>query len=99
MGPGEGSFSGFCVWDMLDRSHRAVYYAENEVGGEPLVLNQDDDNTTTYIGTHVYNMVEKQAYFLLYDGETTDLICRLKMPYRVPFGFHGEWISGEELQG
>lgn len=96
--PGEGSFSGFCVWDMSNRSHRAVYYADNEVGGEPLVLQQDGD-ATTYIGTHVYNMVEEQTYFLLYDGETTDLICRLRMPHRVPFGFHGAWISGRDLQG
>lgn len=108
--PGEGSFSGFCVWDMsssspqrdndddhLDDKKRPVYYDEHEVGGEPMLL-RDDVNDTTYVGTHVYNMKEEQSYFLLYDGETTDLVCRLRMPHRVPFGFHGDWISGDKLR-
>jgi carotenoid cleavage dioxygenase-like enzyme len=95
--PGEGSFSGFCTWDMVERTHRAVYYPENEVGGEPMVVQDDEDDGTTYVGTYLYNMVTEETFFVLYNGETTELVCRLKMPYRVPFGFHGQWLSGQEL--
>ncbi|KAL7535928.1 hypothetical protein ACHAXR_006813 [Thalassiosira sp. AJA248-18] len=96
--PGEGSFSGFCIWDMVERKiHKAVYYNDNEVGGEPMLVN--DDNNQTYVGTYIYNLKEEQTYFLLYDGTTAELVTRLKMPHRVPFGFHGLWVSGEELEG
>ena len=43
-------------------------------------------------------MLTEKTYFVLYDGETAELVCRLEMPYRVPFGFHGQWISGNELR-
>jgi len=95
--PGEGSFSGFCRWDMQDRDFRATYYQENEIGGEPMVAQTEDGDT--FVGVHLFNLAEEQSYFVLYDGETNELACRLKMPYRVPFGFHGQWLSDEELQG
>jgi len=95
--PGEGSFTGFCVWDMVERKLSAkVYYGENEVGGEPIFVPHGD--IKAYVGVYTYHLVEDQTYFLLYDGETTELVARLKMPFRVPFGFHGIWVSGEELQ-
>ena len=94
--PGEGSFSGFCTWDMETRSYQATYYAEHEVGGEPMVAQAPDGEI--YVGTYLYNFREEQSYFVLYNGQTNELVCRLKMPFRVPFGFHGQWISKEELQ-
>lgn len=91
--PGEGSFSGFCVWDMVERKlHASVYYNDNEVGGEPIVI---QSNGKVNVG--VYLQKGEETSFVLYDGETTELVARLKMPYRVPFGFHGLWITGDEL--
>lgn len=95
--PGEGSFSGFCTWDMQERTFQATYYDKNEVGGEPMVAQTPDGDV--FVGTYLFNMVNETSYFVLYDGTTNDLVCRLKMPYRVPFGFHGQWLSREELQG
>lgn len=94
---GEGSFSGFCVWDMTKRKlHKAVYYNEGEEGGEPIAIETDKGNV--YVGVHVHNMNEDKSYFLLFDGESTDLIARLMMPQRVPFGFHGLWVPGGDLR-
>ena len=87
-----------------------MYYGRNESGGEPIVVRakkqiiEDGDDVDTgaeeeiiYIGSYVYNEDENQSYFLLFDGETNRQVCRLKMPQRVPFGFHGQFISGEDL--
>jgi 9-cis-epoxycarotenoid dioxygenase len=53
--PGEGSFSGFCVWDMVKRKvHKSVYYDKHEVGGEPMVVSQNGANgydNKVYAGT------------------------------------------------
>ena len=106
-----GSFIGWAKWDMVSRSlHSTVYYGHNETGGEPIVVRAkkqsaveegDDDSVTeeesVYVGSYVYNEEENQSYFLLYDVESNRQVCRLKMPQRVPFGFHGQFISGEEL--
>jgi len=94
--PGEWSFSGFCIWDMVSQTHLDLYYPKDEVGGEP-ILDQDDNQQNTYVGVYLFNIVEGKRYFALYDGKTAELVCRLKMPCRVPFGFHGQWIPEKEL--
>lgn len=101
----KGSFIGWAKWDMISRRlHSTVYYEPNETGGEPIVVRvkkqtivDEDIEDIIYVGSYVYNEEENQSYFLLFDGETNGQVCRLKMPQRVPYGFHGQFISGEEL--
>jgi 9-cis-epoxycarotenoid dioxygenase len=92
--PGEGSFAGFCVWDMVERKlHSKVLY--DGYGGEPTIIESPDDNRV-YVG--VYVQKGEDSYFHLYDGETTELVVKLKMPARVPYGFHGLYIIGDQLR-
>jgi 9-cis-epoxycarotenoid dioxygenase len=92
--PGEGSFAGFCVWDMVERKlHSKVLY--DGYGGEPTIIESPEDNRV-YVG--VYVQKGDDSYFDLYDGETTELVVKLKMPARVPYGFHGLYITGDELR-
>mmetsp|Transcript_11241 Transcript_11241/g.26679 ORF Transcript_11241/g.26679 Transcript_11241/m.26679 type:complete len:559 (-) Transcript_11241:1148-2824(-) len=93
--PGEGSFSGICTWDMQERSFIATYHDTNEVGGEPMVATTPDGKI--YVATYTYNFVDETSYFVMFDGQTNDLVVKLKLPYRVPFGFHGQWLSKNEL--
>jgi carotenoid cleavage dioxygenase-like enzyme len=104
-----GEFIGYAKWDMVSRClDSTVYYAANEVGGEPMIVRAKADgrgdgsgtvieDDVVYVGSYVYNEDEDQSYFLLFDGETNKQVCRLKMPCRVPFGFHGQFISGDEF--
>ena len=89
--PGEGSFGGICIWDMLEwKAHKTIYYQDVEVGEEPMVM-KDDTSDTLYIG--VYTFKEDQTYFLLFDGVHGEQLICLRMPYRVPFVFHGMWLK------
>jgi carotenoid cleavage dioxygenase-like enzyme len=94
--PGEGAFAGFCVWDMVERKlHSQVFY--DGYGGEPIIIESPDDNDNrVYVG--VYVQKGDDSFFHLYDGETTELVVKLKMPARVPYGFHGLYITGDELR-
>lgn len=95
--PGEGTFAGFCIWDMGDeRLHKTLYYNEGEVGGEPMLVASDDGEV--YVGIYQQDLASNDSFFCLYDGVTADLIARWKLPYRVPYGFHGTWISENELE-
>ena len=76
------------------------------MGGEPMLLRaksqtDDNDNGTeeeiVYVGSYVYNELDNRSYFLLFHGETNEQVCRLKMPSRVPFGFHGQFFSSDEF--
>jgi carotenoid cleavage dioxygenase-like enzyme len=96
MTPGEGSFRGFCSWDMQERTFRATYYERNEVGGEPMVAQTPDGKS--YVATYTFDLVNGTSYFVLFDGKTSDLVCKLRLPHRVPFGFHGQWIPGKDLR-
>jgi 9-cis-epoxycarotenoid dioxygenase len=94
--PGEGTFSGFCVWDMANgRLHKTYSYNKDEVGGEPMLLTAEDG--TVYVGVYLHNLLNDVSYFCLYNGTTTDLVARWKLPYRVPYGFHGTWVSEKEM--
>jgi len=63
--------------------------------------NDDDGSKQVYLGTFVYNTEEEQSYFVLFDGDDATAnkpVSRLRMPYRVPYGFHGLWVDGANLK-
>ena len=108
---GDGISKGYAVYDMeLRKLHMSVLYEEGDIGGEAIMIPKDDEVDSTvddvgdviessssfYVGTYVYNSIDKGSYFVLYsDGE---MIARLKLPYRVPFGFHALWVTGDQLE-
>lgn len=90
--PGGGTFVGFCSWDMANRQlYKTVYYTEGEVGGEPMLMTAEDG--IEFIGIYQQILASNESFFCLYDGFTADLVARWKLPYRVPYSFHGTWIS------
>jgi 9-cis-epoxycarotenoid dioxygenase len=94
----KGVFVGYAKWDLLNRCLAStVYYGENNIGGEPVVIRGSEDDEI-YIGSYIYTKGDDTSYFDLYDAKTSERICRLKMPQRIPQGFHGTFISGQELE-
>ncbi|KAL7554085.1 hypothetical protein ACHAWF_017467 [Thalassiosira exigua] len=112
--PGEGTFAGFAIWDMKERRLRKkLLFDDHQVGGEPMLIQSDDLDDSVYVGVYLQKLEPAadddgpysvtngvgETYFALYDGETADLVARMKMPHRVPYGFHGRWIGRSELLG
>jgi len=109
---GDGMFKGFVTYDLVSkRVHSVVHYPKGEFGGEPIVIPKpggsiendavdDDGSNQIYLGTFVYNTDEQQSYFVLFDGKSASdqPIARLRMPHRVPYGFHGLWVDGADLK-
>ena len=89
----DGLFSGFNIWNVKDKKIvKKVDYAVNEYGGEPVVIEKgSDDSGDFYVATFTYNEDTDGSFFVLYDNEG-ELVTKLKIPYRVPYGFHGNWI-------
>jgi carotenoid cleavage dioxygenase len=45
----------------------------------------------------VYDTITEQSEFVILDAKNfcDSPLARIKMPRRVPSGFHGSWMSGE----
>jgi carotenoid cleavage dioxygenase-like enzyme len=58
-----------------------------------------------YLITHLYNDRTKQSELAIYDARTVEsgdgsrgCVCRIGLPQRVPYGFHGNWIARRDLE-
>ena len=53
-----------------------------------------------YLMTFVYDEPKQKSFFVVYDAHTMSSrpVARVPMPQRVPFGFHGMFLSEEQLQ-
>lgn len=95
----DGVFNGFIIWDIEDKSiYKKVQYPSDEWGGEPVVIEKPgvDDSRAFYIGTFIHKETTDDTFFVLYEQD--ELVARIKIPHRVPFGLHGNWIPENLLQ-
>mmetsp|Transcript_5354 Transcript_5354/g.12129 ORF Transcript_5354/g.12129 Transcript_5354/m.12129 type:complete len:646 (+) Transcript_5354:55-1992(+) len=99
-GEDNDGFRGYAKWDLVKRRlDSTVFYRDGELGGEPMLVRSGEyGDERIYVGSYLYNQDEDKSYFALYDGETGGQVCRLAMRQRVPFGFHGQYIDGEDLR-
>jgi carotenoid cleavage dioxygenase-like enzyme len=91
------------VWDIERRVlHKVVRYPAAETGGETVIIPKPGTSGSgeVYIGSFLYNEMDGTSSFVLYDGETAleEPVAKLRIPYRVPYGFHGRWVDEAELQ-
>ena len=54
-----------------------------------------------YLVTFVYNEATDNSDFVVYDAKSMSStpLATVPLPVRVPHGFHGLWISEQELNG
>ena len=98
-------FVGFVKYDLeKKRVDGAVRYGNGDVGGEPVIIpkpgSRAQASSEVYVGMFVYNTNDQESYFVLFDGETLseEPVVRLRIPHRVPYGFHGLWVDGADLR-
>ena len=50
--------------------------------------------------TYVYDALKQSSSFVVYDAHTfsSEPVARVRLPQRVPFGFHGLFLSEQQLQ-
>jgi carotenoid cleavage dioxygenase-like enzyme len=77
-----------------------IRHGTGRMGGEavfvPAGSNGEDDG---YLVTFVYDEGSGNSELVLYDAKTMSCnpVARVKMPRRVPFGFHGLWMTGKQI--
>ncbi|KAI5068578.1 hypothetical protein GOP47_0016923 [Adiantum capillus-veneris] len=79
-------------------------YAEGCYGGEPIFVPSSDDPNADeddgYILTYMHNEETGKSELLILDAKSPMLakVASVKLPSRVPYGFHGTFISAQELK-
>ncbi|XP_051126348.1 9-cis-epoxycarotenoid dioxygenase NCED1, chloroplastic-like [Andrographis paniculata] len=93
--------SGFAKVDLVTGEVKKFIYGGENYGGEPLFLprganavaEEDDGHILTFVHDEAVGKSELQ----IVDAVTMELEARVKLPSRVPYGFHGTFISSNDL--
>jgi carotenoid cleavage dioxygenase-like enzyme len=96
-------FDGPMKYDVDSGSARTHWFGDGRWGSEapfaprPGALDEDDG----YLVSYVYDEREGHSEVDVLDARDVEAgpLCRIKMPVRVPLGFHATWIPGERLPG
>ncbi|KAI5072056.1 hypothetical protein GOP47_0012162 [Adiantum capillus-veneris] len=79
-------------------------YPPNCYGGEPMFVPRSSDSFAQeddgYVLTFMHNEKSNKSELLILDASSAslDIVARVKLPARVPYGFHGTFITGKELE-
>lgn len=74
-------------------------------GGEPFFVPREPDNPAEaeddgYLVTYIHDENSDESKFIVMDAKSPnlDIIATVKLPGRVPYGFHGIFVSQSELE-
>ncbi|KAG6687349.1 hypothetical protein I3842_11G066000 [Carya illinoinensis] len=93
--------SGFAKVDLLTGKLRKYIYGDKRYGGEPLFLprspssEKEDDG---YILAFVHDEKEWKSELQIVNAMNLKLEATIKLPSRVPYGFHGTFINSKDLE-
>ncbi|EDX77091.1 Retinal pigment epithelial membrane protein [Coleofasciculus chthonoplastes PCC 7420] len=94
-------FEGVIKYDFDNGTSQVHHYGAGRYGGEavfaprPNGTAEDDGWLITFV--HDHNSDTSELVVLNAQDLTAEPVARVLMPQRVPYGFHGTWVSQEQL--
>ena len=94
-------FDGVIKYDLNNSNSQVHQFEPGCYGGEavfapnPNAQNEDEG----WLITFIYNSQEETSELVVIDAQdvTSEPVARVLIPQRVPYGFHGTWISEAQL--
>ncbi|CAO2833250.1 unnamed protein product [Amaranthus hypochondriacus] len=91
--------SGFAKVDLINGEAKTFLYGEHKYGGEPLFLPKNGETEDDgYILAFVHDEKNQESELQIVNAMDLELVATVKLPSRVPYGFHGTFVSAEDLQ-
>ncbi|CAN8233919.1 unnamed protein product [Cochlearia groenlandica] len=90
--------SGFAKVDLSNGEVKKYIYGDGKYGGEPLFLpdgNGEEDGGYVIVFVHDEENVKSEVQII--NAVSLKLEATVTLPSRVPYGFHGTFISNEDL--
>mmetsp|Transcript_107735 Transcript_107735/g.347803 ORF Transcript_107735/g.347803 Transcript_107735/m.347803 type:complete len:600 (+) Transcript_107735:66-1865(+) len=98
-------FIGYTKWDMLEKKAAAqILHPAGWVVGEPVFIPRaaasGEPSDDGFLGSFLYGPGEESTDFVLHDARSFSQkpVARLRVPKRVPVGFHGAWLGAAGLR-
>ena len=94
-------FDGLIKYDLSNGSSQTHEFGAGRYGGEAVFVpcpdaTAEDDG---WLVTFVYDTGEETSELVVVNAQdvTAEPVARVLIPQRVPYGFHGAWVSQEQL--
>ncbi|KAL5578361.1 hypothetical protein UlMin_020060 [Ulmus minor] len=77
-------------------------FGEGCYGGEPFFVGKEngEEEDDGYVVSYVHNERSRESRFIVMDAKSPELeiVAAVKLPRRVPYGFHGLFVSERDIQ-
>jgi len=88
----------------LQTGERQVFdHGPGRAGGEPVFVARPDGTAEDdgWLVTYVHDLGANSAEFVVLDAADFDrgYVARVPLPQRIPYGFHGNWVSDRSVPG
>ncbi|ERN15872.1 9-cis-epoxycarotenoid dioxygenase NCED3, chloroplastic [Amborella trichopoda] len=93
---------GFAKVDLETGTAHEFTYGEGRFGGEPCFVpaeRKGGREDAGHVVTFVCNENTGQSELLIVDASSLRITATVRLPSRVPYGFHGTFVSAEGLMG
>lgn len=95
-------FDGIIKYDFNTGRSQTHEFGTGRYGGEAVFVPHPDAKAEDdgWLVTFVYNTPEETSELVVVSAQdiTSEPIARVIIPQRVPYGFHGAWVSEEQLR-
>ena len=92
------SFNSIAHFDHTSGKKQFFKLSENDAVGEPVFIpkKEDSEEGEGYLIVTAYRGEEIRSDLLILDAQNVESgpLATAKLPHRIPFGFHGNWRSG-----
>ncbi|KAG2445531.1 hypothetical protein HXX76_000146 [Chlamydomonas incerta] len=103
-----GWSGGEAVFVPRERKEEKDKQGQQSAAGEPTAVvagaadadGEDPVGDDGFLLVYVYSSTENTSYLHVYDARTMSPtpLAAVRLPRRVPYGFHGAWVTEEQLQ-
>ena len=82
----------------LENDTKQTHRFENDVPWEPVFVPRSEKEGDGYLLTVVYRTNEDRSDVVILDAENIEAepIAIIKIPHRIPFGFHGNFVKSHQ---
>ena len=89
-------FGRIIKYDFAKNINEVYELLEGEMGAEPVFIPSENQTSEDegYLMTYVYDRATDKSNLMIFNAQDINLgpIAQIKLPQRVPFGFHGSWV-------